>query len=60
MMKYPSQKPREQGVPKRHDDLGDGIPNDWLEAVIILAALITMSGGAWFMYSLAQNMPEVN
>jgi hypothetical protein len=56
-MKNPSQSRREQGVPKRHDDLGDRIPNDWLEAVIILSALITMSGGAYFMYHLAQQMP---
>ena len=59
-MKNPSQSRREQGVPKRHDHLGDRIGNDWLEVVIILSALVTMSGGAYFMYSLAQKMPVVN
>ena len=56
-MKNPSQSRREQGVPKRHDHLGDRIGNDWLEVVIILSALVTMSGGAYFMYHLAQQMP---
>jgi hypothetical protein len=56
-MKNPSQSRREHGVPRRHDDLGDRIPNDWLEAVIIFTALAAMSGGAYFMYYLAQQMP---
>jgi len=60
MMKNPSQRRREQGVPKRHDDLGDSFPNDWLESLIIVTALIAMSGGAYALYYLAQQMPVVN
>jgi hypothetical protein len=47
-------------VPKRHDDLGDSFPNDWLESLIIVTALIAMSGGAYALYYLAQQMPVVN
>jgi hypothetical protein len=62
-MKNPSQRrKRDQGpeLKLRHDDLGDAFPNDWLEAVIIFTALVFISGGAYFMYHLAQQMPVVN
>jgi hypothetical protein len=62
-MKNPSQRrKRDQGpeLELRHDDLGDAFPNDWLEAVIIFTALVFISGGAYFMYHLAQQMPVVN
>lgn len=55
-MKYPSQRQREEGVPKRHDDLGDSFPNDWLESLIIVTALIGMGAGAYALYYLAQQV----
>jgi len=62
-MKNPSQQRRRDQGPKqklRHDDLGDAFPNDILEAVIVFTALVFISGGAYFMYYLAQQMPVVN
>ena len=62
-MKNPSQQRRRDQGPKlklRHDELGDAFPNDWLEAVIVFTALVFISGGAYFMYYLAQHMPVVN
>ena len=38
------------------DALSDRIPNDWLEAVVILVALVALSGGAYTLYSLSQMM----
>ena len=61
-MKNPSQQRREHGPKQklRHDDLGDSFPNDWLEALIVFTALVFISGGAYFMYYLAQQLPVVN
>ena len=39
-------------IPKRNDDLGDSFPNDPLEVVIILVALICMGAGGVFLYFL--------
>ena len=55
-MKNPNQKrKRDHGpvVKRRHDELGEAFPNDWLEAVIVLAAMTAMGGGAWFLYYLS-------
>ena len=55
-MKNPSQKRRKDQGPvakRRHDDLGDAFPNDWLEAVIVFTALVAMSGGGYFLYYLS-------
>jgi hypothetical protein len=41
-------------VPKRSDELGDAFPNDWLEALIILVAIVGIFGGAVGLYHLAQ------
>jgi hypothetical protein len=41
-------------VPKRQDELGDAFPNDWLEALIILVAIVGISGGGLALYHLAQ------
>ena len=40
------------------DDSGDGypFPNDWLEAVIVLTALVFIGGGAFFMYYLSDTI----
>ena len=32
----------------------DRVPNDWLEAVVILLALFALSGGAFMLYELSQ------
>lgn len=32
------------------------VPNDWLEAVVILIALVALSGGAYTLYQLSQMM----
>jgi hypothetical protein len=40
-------------VPKR-DDVGDRIPNDWLEAAIIFMALMSMISAGSFLYHLSQ------
>ena len=60
-MKNPSQRRREHGQKQklRHDDRGDSFPTDWLEAVLVFTALAAISGGAYFMYYLAQQMPVV-
>ena len=60
-MKNPSQQRIEHGPKQklRHDDLGDSFPNDWLEALIVFTALVFISGGAYFMYYLAQQLPVV-
>jgi hypothetical protein len=44
----------EPAVPKRSDELGDAFPNDWLEALIILVAIVGIFGGAVGLYHLAQ------
>ncbi len=41
-------------VSKRQGDhLGDRIPNDWLEAVVIFLALMAITGAGVMMYHLA-------
>ena len=40
------------------DALSDRIPNDWLEAVVILVALVSLSGGAYMLYELSQMVGE--
>ena len=40
------------------DALSDRIPNDWLEAVVILVALVALSGGAFMLYELSQMMGD--
>lgn len=41
------------------DALSDRIPNDWLEAVVILVALVAVSGGAYMLYELSHMMDGV-
>lgn len=41
------------------DAFSDRIPNDWLEAVVILVALVALSGGAYMLYGLSQMMDGV-
>ena len=42
---------------RKDDEVGDSFPNDWLEAVIVLVALIGIGGGALTLYHLSQSMP---
>ena len=39
-------------------DEGDGypFPNDWLEGVIVVTALVMIAGGAYFMYYLSNTV----
>ena len=42
---------------RKDDELGDAFPNDPIEFVIVLVALIGIGGGALTLYHLAQSMP---
>jgi hypothetical protein len=41
---------------RRDDDLGDRIPNDWLEFLIILVAGVAVFGGFVALYYLSQQL----
>jgi hypothetical protein len=44
-------------VSKRQDDhLGDRIPNDWLEAVVIFLALMAMTSAGVALYYLSEQV----
>ena len=39
---------------RRHDDLGDSFPNDWLEAAILFVTGLAMFGSVIALYHLYQ------
>ena len=39
-------------LPKRNDELGDSFPNDWLELVVVISAVLCISAGMLFLYFL--------
>ena len=39
---------------RRHDELGDSFPNDWLEAVILFVVGVAMFGSVVALYHLYQ------
>ena len=39
---------------RRHDDLGDSFPNDWLEAGILFVVGVAMFGSVYALYHLYQ------
>jgi hypothetical protein len=39
---------------RRHDDLGDRVPNDWLEAVILFVVGLALIGSTAALYHLYQ------
>ena len=53
-MKNPNQR-RDNGpvAKRRHDELGDSFPNDWIEALIVFVALAAMTSGAYFLHHLS-------
>ena len=46
----------EVSVERRHDDLGNRVPNDWLEALVIFVAGVGVFGGFVALYYLAQQL----
>ncbi len=42
----------------KRDDIGDRVPNDWLEAAILFVTGIGIFGGLFSLWYLAQQMPQ--